>query len=140
MYNFWSRREQEVREKLERWASTHQTMEMSYLWRRSSWLEQSEEWRHQGAGMYNFWSRMGQEVREKCRGEPIHTRQWRWVIFGEGAAGRSRVKHGWTTEQRFVIFGEGGSRRLRENAGVNHYTTDNVYEVFSEKERLGGTH
>jgi hypothetical protein len=76
-YNFWSRREQEVGEKLERGASTHQTMEMSYLWRRSSWLEQSEEWRHQGAGMYNFWSRMGQEVREKCRGEPIHTRQWR---------------------------------------------------------------
>jgi hypothetical protein len=49
------------------------------------------------------------------------------------------VKHGWTTEQRFVIFGAGGSRRLRKNAGVNHYTPDNVDEVFSEKERLVGT-
>jgi hypothetical protein len=32
-------------------------MEMSYLWRRISWLEQSKAWMHQRADICNFWSR-----------------------------------------------------------------------------------
>jgi hypothetical protein len=40
-------------------------MEMSYLWRRISCLEQSEAWMHQRAEICNFWSRVEQEVGTK---------------------------------------------------------------------------
>jgi hypothetical protein len=62
--------------KMQGWTSTCHTMEMSYLWRMISWLEQSEVWMHQRAEICNFCSRMEQEVRTKIT-KYLKVGQWR---------------------------------------------------------------
>jgi hypothetical protein len=93
---------------------------------------------HQRVEMCKFQSRREQEVGEKCRGEPVHTRQCKWAILREKAAGWSRVKNGGTREKICVIFGAGGSRRWEKNGQVSQYTSDNVDELSLEKEQLVG--